>query len=314
MENQFSTPVLLNVFNRPKETRMLLEIIGKVQPKYLYVHCDGPRPGNEKDEKNVEEVHRVVEELVTWPCELNKLYEPMNLGCGKGPASSMTWFFSNVEEGIILEDDCHPHVDFFQYCQELLEKYRYNEKVGLIGGTTFLNDYDKTVSYHFTPYPEIWGWATWKRIWDKYEFNYQKSDVDFKRKVLPYVKSHQAIDFWTSIMHRCIADGDDKTYWDYQLALQLLYNNVLTIAPNTNMVSNVGFGEDASHTFDVRSIYANNPISPILPLSHPDVIEVDYQKVNRPYEVSLGKRIRRKIRKFVGPQTWKKIASIIHGQ
>lgn len=299
MENQFSTPVLLNVFNRPKETRMLLEIIGKVQPKYLYVHCDGPRPGNEKDEKNVEEVHRVVEELVTWPCELNKLYEPMNLGCGKGPASSMTWFFSNVEEGIILEDDCHPHVDFFQYCQELLEKYRDNEEIAIIGGSSFGEKLSKSESYHFTPYPGIWGWATWKRVWDLYDFDFSCSDREFRKHVRPFLKSSQAVHYWLDILHRVINDGLQKSYWDYQLLLLLLYENKINIAPNTNLISNVGFGEDAFHTFDSNCRLANNPVFPILPLKHPSVIEMNLKKQNRRYEVPLGKRIKRRIKKLI---------------
>lgn len=314
METQFTTPILLNVFNRPQETHQLLEIIQKVKPTRLFVHCDGPRPGNEKDVHYIKEVHRLVDECVTWPCELKKLYEPENLGCGRGPASAMTWFFSNVDEGIILEDDCHPHLDFFQYCQELLEKYREDENIAIIGGSCFLKDYSERSSYHFTPYPEIWGWATWKRVWSKYDFDFACSDGDLKRHILPFIKSRQAFEFWRSIMHRCIADGDNKTYWDYQLALLLLYNHSLSIVPNTNMVSNVGFGSEASHTFDTNSIYANNEVSSILPLTHPSVISVDYDKVNKPYEVSLGKRIRRKIKKVFGARRVKKIMGLIHGK
>lgn len=296
MVNEFHTPILLNVFNRPKETSVVLKVLQTLKPQCLYVHCDGPRDNKEADSSNVQEVRRLVREMVVWPCDLHLSFEEKNLGCGKGPAASMSWFFSEVEKGIILEDDCVPHMDFFMYCQELLERYRDDTRIGVISGTCFTNDVDHVFSYRYSAYAGIWGWATWKRTWELFDYSFSMCDKEFVGKVLPFVKSRSAVNYWLSILHRCISDGDNRSYWDYQLHLSMLCANKIHILPNRNLVSNIGFNDSATHTFDSGSRYANVVTERILPLTHPTRVSINHHKDNRPYVSSPIKKIKRTVK------------------
>lgn len=283
MEKGFSVPVLLNVFNRPNETEKVLSVLKTIRPRVLYIHCDGPRIGRDDDNENVNAVKNIIEEKVNWPCDVHKLFEPENLGCGRGPAAAMSWFFKEVEEGIILEDDCCPNLDFFVYCQTLLEKYRDNDEIGIISGTNFSRVLNPEYSYRFSKYAGIWGWATWKRNWDLFEYDFDKPSFDFIKKVLPFLKSVKAFDYWFRILELIRKDGQNKTYWDYQLHLCLMYAHKIHILPNYNLVSNIGFGENATHTFDSDSRYANRATETILPISHPQKIFVDAKNDNKAY-------------------------------
>ena len=298
MVTSFQIPILLNVFNRPEETSRVLAILSDLKPERLFVHCDGPRAGHPTDRDNVAEVRRIIEDGITWPCDLKSLFEDTNLGCGKGPATSMTWFFSQVEEGIVLEDDCCPHPDFFPYCQQLLDKYRNDERIGIISGTCFESNSDLNASYRFSAYAGIWGWATWKRTWNLFDFDFHKSDREFKRKVTPFVKSRQATKYWLNILHKCEKDGPNRSYWDYQLHLCLLYANRVHILPNKNLVTNIGFNQNATHTFDQASRYANRSSEGILPLIHPKTIHINHHIDNADYLVPLHKRIKRFLTRF----------------
>jgi hypothetical protein len=297
MVEGFHTPVLLNVFNRPKETALLVQTLKAFEPPVIYVHCDGPREGVMADVEKVDEVRRLVKETITWPCKSFYMFEEENLGCGRGPAAAMTWFFSCVDEGIILEDDCVPNRDFFMYCQELLEKYRNVHEIGIISGTCFSSSVNKLYSYRFSAYAGIWGWATWKRTWNLFDFDFSVSDKDFFRKVYPFVKSRDAVKHWLGIMHKCIKDGPSRTYWDYQLHLCMLFANKINILPNYNLITNIGFNENASHTFDSGSKYADRPTATILPLRHPDEVKIDHKRDNKSYYVSPVKKVKRYIKK-----------------
>lgn len=298
MVRAFSTPILLNVFNRPRETSIVLAVLQELKPIRLFVHCDGPRTDNESDLTKVTEVRKLIRETVTWPCDLHCLFEESNLGCGKGPANAINWFFSQVEEGIILEDDCCPHSDFFDYCEQLLGMYRDNNQIGIISGTCFASNPDPTTSYRFSAYAGIWGWATWRRTWNLFDFDFYKSDKDFLASVEPFLRSKSAAKYWLNILHKCTDDGSFRSYWDYQLHLSLLYANKINILPNKNLVSNIGFNENATHTFDQNSIYSNRIAESILPLIHPNAVKVNRRIDNREYAVPLGKRIKRIIKKL----------------
>lgn len=291
MVESFKIPVLLNVFNRPEETQRVLSVLSSVKPTRLYIHCDGPRQGNESDERKIQEVRTIIEKSVIWPCEVHRLYERINLGCGKGPATALNWFFSNEEEGIILEDDCSPNMDFFFYCQDLLYRYKDDDRIGIISGACFNPRRNYDFSYFFSAYAGIWGWATWKRTWDYFDFDFYRSDNDFLSHVIPFVKSRSAARYWLRILHLCTNDGPDRSYWDYQLHLSLLYANKIHIIPNRNLVSNIGFNENATHTLDVNSVYANVPTNGIMPLCHPKSIIVNHRFDNKPYNTSFKQRI-----------------------
>ena len=299
MVESFRTPILLNVFNRPVETERVLSILRDLEPEELYVHCDGPRQDNQKDQENVKAVHRLIEEGIKWPCNLHLLWEDTNLGCGKGPATAISWFFSCVEAGIILEDDCCPHPDFFLYCQQLLDHYSNDERIGIISGSYFEKPIVSGKSFHFSAYAGIWGWATWRRVWELFDFDFYRTDEDFVAHVLPFVHSGGAVDYWLRILHRCTKDGPGRSYWDYQLHLSLLYANKIHIIPNQNLVTNIGFNENATHTFDRNSRFANKPVYGILPLMLPDRVSINHKRDNRVYAPSFLKRFGRRVKKVI---------------
>lgn len=291
MYKEFQTPVLLNVFNRPHETSRVLDVLASQEIPILYVHCDGPREGNNQDLLDVEAVKQLITQKITWECEVHTMYEEKNYGCGLGPYKAMSWFFDNVEEGIVLEDDCLPHPDFFMYCQELLEYYRLNERVAIIGGTNRHSHYRKTnSSYYFSAYSEIWGWASWRRVWKQYDYDFMVSDKEFFHRMFSFVKSYGATKYWINLLHQVRKDTNLalKTYWDYQMDLNFLYLNKIHIVPCVNLVSNIGFNEKATHTTSSQSQYANTPVNPILPLVHPKRISIRYAD-NNEYNVILQK-------------------------
>ena len=286
LHNALHTPVLLNVFNRPEETNRVLEVLALQKVPVLYVHCDGVREGRDDDDvRNVTEVQRLIKDTVTWQCELHTMYEEHNYGCGVGPYRAISWFFENVEEGIILEDDCVPHPDFFMYCQELLARYRDNEHIAVIGGTNRHPDKHRTNdSYLFSPFPETWGWATWRRVWKEYDYDFMVTDAEYKHKVWPFLKSYGATLYGLNLLRKMRKDVADKSYWDFQLDLICMYTNKLSIIPSVNMVSNIGFNERATHTFG--SSHTNTPVSAIMPLVHPNCIRFHYS-VTWEYNVIL---------------------------
>ena len=293
----FNTPVLFINFNRPNNTSRVFDQIKKRRPKYLFVFQDGARSGVENDLTRVNEVRAVLEQTLDWDCEFKTFFSDVNLGCGRGPAAAISWFFNYVEEGIILEDDCLPHLDFFDYCSELLCKYRDHESIGIIGGSNFDEVRGRMDSYRFTAYAGIWGWATWKRVWDKYDFDFLIAVSDFEKKVFPFIKSRDAMRYWSNILRRLIADTD-ITYWDYQLHLILLCSNSIHILPNQNLITNIGFGEDSTHTKDFCSKYSNRELQSIFPLIHPSKILIETKNDNLEFRVSLLKKITRSVKKL----------------
>lgn len=298
MMRLFNTPILLNVFNRSDETRRVLEVLAQEQVPILYVHCDGAREGRKDDEENVAIVKRLIKEGITWPCKVHTMYEEKNYGCGMGPYRAMTWFFENVEEGIIIEDDCVPHPDFFMFCQELLERYRDNEEIGIIGG--FQSEpFSSRYSYRYTAFADIWGWATWRRFWKEYDFGFQCSEEEFRAAVLPFVQSEKAVDYWLPILRKSNADGASKTYWDYQLHLQMLCKHKMHISPKVNLISNIGFGANATHTFDAGSKFANTEAHAILPLEHPMEICINHRKDNYTVIGTPIKRLKKYIKRLL---------------
>src|SRR5579871_4386735 len=166
---KLTTPVALIVFNRPDTTRQVFQEIRRVRPPVLLVVADGPRRDHPEDEQLCRETRAVAEE-VDWPCQVLTEYSDVNLGCRHRPASGLDWVFSQVEEAIILEDDCVPHPSFFRFCSELLSRYRDDARIGTIAGTNVQGGRKRGgASYYFSKYPTIWGWASWRRAWALYD-------------------------------------------------------------------------------------------------------------------------------------------------
>jgi len=254
-----NTPVLFLIFNRPDLTKKVFDVICKVQPKQLFVAADGPRIDVIGDLEKCEQARNIVKQ-VDWDCEVKTLYRDTNLGCGYGPATAITWFFNEVEEGIILEDDCLPDLSFFNYCEELLSKYRNDDKVYMISGSNYLSKSLKLKeSYYFSNLPHIGGWATWRRAWSKYSFDI-KGYIEFKKEnKIKQIWSDK--DVQKHFLERLDETINGKTSsWDYQWSYAIWNNAGFSIAPSVNLISNIGFGDEGTHTLNENDISANLPL------------------------------------------------------
>ena len=245
----FDAPILLIAWRRPQTLRQVIDAIRQVQPTRLYVACDGPSSDRPGDADKVLATRKVIEDEINWPCHIERLYSDVNQGCRLGVSRAISWFFDQVEEGIILEDDCVPHPDFFNYCTSLLERYRDDTRVWCISGNNFQNgQWRGDGSYYFSRYNHCWGWASWRRCWQHYDANLSKWPALRDSGLLKTIFTDPAErQYWSRIWQRLIDTGLPNT-WDYQWAFTCMTNNGLTALPNRNLVHNVGFGADATHT------------------------------------------------------------------
>ncbi len=249
------TPVLIIVFNRPDKVERLMAALAESKPRHLYVAADGPRSHRPDDvEKCVKT--RALATAVTWDCEVHTYFADTNKGCRLGVSSGITWFFSQVPEGIILEDDCIPDASFFTYASTLLERYRDTPTVMHINGTNFLTKAESiagTASYNFSNIPLVWGWASWRRAWDLYDIT--TKNIDSLKEVL-YTnhsfanKSHAY--YWHDHCRHIVVHNIDT--WDAQWVYSILINRGICVTPTVNMIENVGFDQDATHTTEASSI------------------------------------------------------------
>lgn len=276
-------PALLITFNRPEYTRRVLEAILAASPKELYVFQDGARDGDENDLKKCSEVQQVVSELTgSTPVKLHRNYSQKNLGCGAGPATALGWFFSQVEMGIVLEDDCLPHPDFFEYCEELLVKYKEENRVRFINATLYDERWQCEASYDFSHYMVTGAWAGWKRTWQGFDLDLKSLDAkSFRKRVLQLTGNRGEANWWYSIVLEIQQDTKKKSYWDYQMQVNLFCNNALTVHPKVNLVSNIGFDGEGTHTLNNSDKRGSRATFPILPLTHPATQKVDQSRDSR---------------------------------
>lgn len=245
MEKQnLNTPILLIGFIRFDKAQKVFDEIKKVKPSKLFLAVDGPRNNNVNDAELCIKTQSLTRQ-VDWPCDVKTLFQETNLGCGYGPVTAINWFFDNVESGIILEDDCIPDQSFFYFCQELLNYHRYknNDKIMHISGNNFQNKKKRgDASYYFSEYTHNWGWATWRRAW-------RHND------------------------HGLISPELRKHIWDKSWLISVKKQKGLAILPNVNLVSNIGSGENATHTAGITE-FSNMPAQNMkFPLIHPRKIK-----------------------------------------
>lgn len=242
-----TTPVALLVFNRPELTTRVFAAIRAARPPRLLVVADGPRRGRPDDPERCAEVRRIVEQ-VDWPCELLCNYSEENLGCRMRVSGGLDWVFGQVEEAIILEDDCLPDPTFFRFCQELLQHYRDDERVMTICGTNLLGRWkDDRQSYHFAQYDFVWGWASWRRAWRHYDLEMRLwHDPDCRQRIRRTLQNDR---FWR-LREKTFQQAFDNRIdtWDYQWAFARTAQGGLAVVPSINLVANIGFGIDATHT------------------------------------------------------------------
>lgn len=275
-----NTSVLLITFNRPEHTRRVLEVIMAAMPKSLFVYQDGAREGNENDMVKCAEVRQMVSDLTKdTDVVLHTNYADRNLGCGAGPMTGISWFFSQVEMGIVMEDDCLPHPDFFGYCEELLEKYKNDEKVRFINATLYDDRWQCDASYDFSHYMVTGAWAGWRRTWQGFDLDLKSMDAKtFRKHVLELTGNRGEANWWYSIVREIQQDNNKKSYWDYQMQIHLFKDSALTIHPQKNLVSNIGFDGAGTHTLSNHDNRGNRQTFAVLPLIHPKRQIVDKRR------------------------------------
>jgi len=240
-----TTPILFLVFNRPDTTKQVFEEIRKAKPKELFIAADGPRNAEEK--KKTDEVKKIVSKI-DWPCKVKTLFRDKNLGCKYAVSGAIDWFFENVECGVILEDDCLPSQSFFRFCQEMLIKYKEDEKIMHISGTNVEVISSLKESYFFSNTYNVWGWATWKRAWKKYDVEIKDWEgIRFSKKFFKITEGYNFITRIKSWRLYQLTYSKKINTWDYQWDLCLKENLGLSIIPKKNSITNLGF-DDGTHT------------------------------------------------------------------
>jgi len=247
----YDIPILFLTFNRPLETQLVFDSIKLMKPKKLFIVCDGPRLKHKTESLNVKKVRAIVKNI-SWQCDCEYLFRNKNYGCGPGVSSAIDWFFSKVNYGVILEDDCLPNESFFLFCQEMLRKYENDNDIMAITGTNIAKGIRYESDYVFSSFPIMWGWASWRRAWKKYDYDIKQWPAVKKEKSL----SKSSLDSWK--LHPVYNELFEETFkaanngtlntWDHQWIFCNWINYGLTVTPAKNLVKNIGFGGNATHT------------------------------------------------------------------
>jgi len=269
-----NTAVLFLVFNRLDTTKQVFDAIKEAKPPRLYIAADGAREDKEGEAEKVTAVRDFILQNIGWDCEVKTLFRDENLGCKYAVSGAIDWFFNQEEMGIILEDDCLPSQSFFWFCEELLERYKDDMRVWNIGGYKHPYLKGNNYSYNFSRFTQIWGWASWANRWKYYDVSLLKykdnenllSDYEFFREGYENKSREKTLD-------NVLNDNIDT--WDYQWNFTVRINNGLSIRPSVNLIGNVGFGEEATHTLSKNDEVERNIAENIkLPLNHPDFIMI----------------------------------------
>ena len=295
----FAVPLLLLAFNRPEPTARMLEVLRQLRPSQLYGACEGPRSDRPGEAERCAQVRELIEASIDWPCELHKLFQPSNLGCRRGVTAALDWFFDQVEEGIVLEDDILPDLSFFPFCQGLLERYRHDTRIGVIAA----NNHQRSApaddsSYRFSIYSHCWGWASWRRAWRCNDPDLAGWPAFRGGGWLQQLGGSAFAKVWGGWLEALDAGRIDT--WDMVWQFSCWQQGLLTVIPEVELVENIGFSSEATHTIDEASpLGARGAIA--FPLRHPAVIQADRQRdadtFRRLYWRSPWGELRRKLRK-----------------
>src|SRR5260221_761939 len=296
-------PVLMIVFNRPDHARKVFEKVRAVRPPKLYIAVDGPRKNRPDDETLVRQTIRIFDDI-DWPCEVKRLVRQENMGCRLAVSSAITWFFEQEEQGVILEDYCVPDQSVFTYCDYLLKKYKDVQTVMHINGVNFQDDnWRGPGSYYFSRICHVWGWASWRRAWEKYDITMQGMEEFFDHGLYKSIANYKGSGEYCKNAFMQVTNGIIDT-WDYQWGFSVWKNNGLSLSPNFNLISNIGFDQMATHTrrFDPRvSDKALSMAEAVI--KDPTVMVPDYyadlysfNKLFISYQSDIVSRVKRKIR------------------
>ncbi len=289
-----SVPVLFLTFNRPQHTRVALERIRQAQPSRLYVHCDGARPQVVGEAEKVAEVREIISTGIDWNCKVKTLYRNENQGLQQGVCGALNWFFETEPFGIVLEDDCVPDLTFFRFCEEILEYYKDDEQVMHIGCSNLAEDRTQGLeaSYVFSRFSFVWGWAGWRRAWQKMSLDLEGLDT--------YEQSGAIGDFLADPKAQAymldkfrVTQRRENNSWAYAWFYSILKNDGWCIVPKVNLVQNTGVGEAGATNTTVRNEKARLRAQPIsFPLVHPESRKPDPALEQRFFHLSQKSRFR----------------------
>ena len=277
----YTPPILFLIFNRPDTTVQVFERIRQIKPAKLYVAADAPRAERPDEVKRCAEARAVVDRI-DWDCELKTLFRDKNLGCKTAVSEAITWFFEQEEYGVILEDDCLPDLSFFPFCEELLIRYKDDERIGHIGGNCFFPGIVKEgLSYDFCSVSHIWGWASWRRVWQNYDVNFsywEDARKDRNKRKSLFKNLYDEI-YFSSFISDTLQGGKGINAWSVQYLFLLRVQNQLSIYPAVNLVTNIGLSSPgATHTVSRKAMklyVLSGTVS--FPLKHPQYVLPDYR-------------------------------------
>ena len=266
-EKQLNTAILFITYKRLDTTKQAFEAIKKAKPQNIYISSNFGK--NKEEVKKVIEVRAYLEKNIDWKCKVSKLYRTKYLSAKLSISGAIDWFFENEEQGIILEDDCLPSQSFFWFCEELLERYKEDMRVGQISGDNFQKGVKRGESdYYFSVHSHVWGWASWANRWKNYDVDLNSfDDAKFIEEVFNKKSSKK---YWIDIFKKMKIKSVDT--WDYQWTFALWKAKQLTVLPNINLIENIGFGEGAAHTTE-KSEFANLKAYEMVLSEHPKTIE-----------------------------------------
>ncbi len=274
-------PVLVLAFNRPDHIARSMRSIADYKPQKLYLACDGPRPHIKGEKEVVDRTRKIMLDFIDWPCEVKTLFRDNNLGCTNAVYGGITWFFEHEEYGVICEDDIILSQDFFKLCEELLPRYEDDDRIMQITSQYYGKHNDYTNEYTFERKSFIWGWATWRRSWNKY------MDIDMSNwktynplKLVPVYGLFQTIMmcyYWSDYYRKIKKDIS----WDSRWHMAAVTNELLCICPKTNLAINIGCTSGGAH-FHKNDIdpYTHLKVGHLkFPLVHPKEISLDMEQV-----------------------------------
>ena len=300
--------VLLIFFARPNTFSKVFEAVKKARPSKLFLACDGARDGNTKDVDGIEQCKKIVEDI-DWECEVYTNYATENLGCGRGPSNAISWAFEHTDSLVILEDDCVPDDTLFPFMKEMLEKYKNDERVGIISGFNHFKDWDcGEFSYCFTKTGATLGWGTWKRVWQKYDYTINAMSNPYCADLLSRV-------FYNKRMKKArmgswkkasIETREKKvSYWDIQFGFLKYSQSYLCIVPKGNLIYNIGVGTGSTHTEHTKESKWRlgkvlfMPTVPMqFPLKHPDYMICDCKYDEKAFKMINPNKFKKAMQKI----------------
>ncbi len=286
----YQIPILFVFFNRKEVAVKSFERIRAVRPRRLYLAQDGAREANgENEHRLILEIRESILSLIDWECEVKTLFRPQNVGCAEGVKTAVDWLFQNEEKGIVLEDDCVVQDSFFPFMEEMLTRYASDDRVGMIAGFNGIGQAFASSSYTFSRYKACWGWATWRRAWSNMDMEMSWRGTEQEQSILYNMGGNgRDIDYWKYRI-KCI-DAGYVSSWDWPWYFSLSAQNQLCIFPEVSLVSNIGFGSDATHTTTIGQSQVQSLANDLsFPLRHPDRVipNVSFDKHFYRYNNSL---------------------------